>query len=496
MKTRIINLRAGRQVLLGMLLLFASIQVSRAQALTTEQASAPAMPLSLEECITYALDHNIDIKKQVLMVENQKESLLQSKLGLLPTLNAGATHGYNWGKTVDRYTNQFATTRVQSNNFYLSSNLPLFQGLTQMNSIQQNKLNLMASQYDLDLIMDNISIAVAGYYLDILYNMEMLEVSKAQLDVTGQQVNRMKKMLDAGTIARGDLLSIEAQAATEELAVVNAENTLSISYLTLQQLIDYPVSTDFRIEKPELRPIQAPQIGITPEDIYNVALASRPEIKSAEYRVESAHKGVSIAKGYQSPTLMLSGTWATGYSGAAQQGYDTLNTIMPIGYVQSTLEPVVTSYDYPGKYQTIPFSDQLDNNQNKSIGLSLQIPIYNGWQVRSAISKARLAEEEARYNLVQTQLNLNKTIQQAYADAVAALKNFNAAATKVNAQEEAFKYAEQKFEVGLMNAVDYNEIKKNLTTAESELLQAKYRYLYTTTVLRFYMGQPLTLNAE
>jgi outer membrane protein len=128
------------------------------------------------------------------------------------------------------------------------------------------------------------------------------------------------------------------------------------------------------------------------------------------------------------------------------------------------------------------------------VGLSLQIPIFNGWQVRTVINQAKLAQEEAKYTLTQAQLELNKKIQQAYADAVAALKNFNAAEKKVNAQQEAFKYAEQKFEVGMMNAVEYNEIKKELTRAESELLQAKYRYIYTTTVLEFYMGRPLTLN--
>jgi outer membrane protein len=450
--------------------------------------------MSLEDCINYALDHNIDIKKQVLMVENQRQGLLQSKLGMLPNLNAGGTHGYNWGQTIDRYTNQFATTRVQSNNFYLSSNMELFQGLRQINTIKQNELNLMASQYDLDMIMDDISIAVAGFYLDILYNQELLEVAKAQLEVTQQQVNRMGKMLEAGTIAKGDLLSIEAQSSTEELAVVDVENNLAISHLSLQQLIDYPVSEDFEIEVPQLRPIESPQIAITAEDIYNVALDLRPEIKSAEMRVKSADKGLSIARSYQSPTLTLSGTWATGYSGAAQQGYDTISSIVPIGYVQSTQEPVVTSFSSPSQFEIIPFIDQLDNNSNRSVGLSLQIPIFNGWQVRTVINQAKLAQEEAKYTLTQAQLELNKKIQQAYADAVAALKNFNAAEKKVNAQQEAFKYAEQKFEVGMMNAVEYNEIKKELTRAESELLQAKYRYIYTTTVLEFYMGRPLTLN--
>jgi outer membrane protein len=486
MKTRMIKFLALKVAFVGMLLLSGSALVSWSQS----------GPMSLEDCINYALDHNIDIKKQLLAVEDQRQGLLQSKLGLLPTLNAGATHGYNWGQTVDRYTNQFATSRVQSNNFYLSSGMELFQGLRQVNTIKQNQLNLMASQYDLDLLMDDISIAVAGFYLDILYNMELLDVAREQLDVTKQQVSRMSKMLEAGSIAKGDLLNIEAQASTEELSLVNIENNLAISYLSLQQLIDYPVSADFQIEKPQLRPIESPQIGITAEDIFNVALGLRPEIKSAEMRVQSAEKGVSIARGYLSPTLSVSGTWATGYSGASQQGFDTLSSVVPIGYVQSSNEPVVTSYSYPSQYQIIPFGDQLDNNQNKSVGLSLQIPIYNGWQARSAISRAKLAQEEAQYSLNQTQLNLNKKIQQAYADAVAALKNYNASEKKVKAQEEAFKYAEQKFEVGLMNSVEYNEIKKEFTRAESDLLQAKYRYIYTTTVLQFYMGKPLTLKSE
>jgi outer membrane protein len=486
MKTRMIKFMAMGTAFIGMLLLSGSAKEARSQS----------GPMSLEDCITYALDHNIDIKKQLLMVENERHGLLQSKLGMLPDLNAGGTHGYNWGQTVDRYTNQFATTRVQSNNFYLSSNMELFQGLRQINTIKQNQLDLMATQYDLDLIMDDISIAVAGFYLDILYNQELLEVARAQYDVTAQQVNRMGKMLEAGTIAKGDLLSIEAQASTEELYIVDAENNLAISYLNLQQLIDYPVSEDFDIEVPVLRPIESPEIAITANEIFNVAMGLRPEIKSAEARVQSAEKGVSIARSYLSPTLTLGGTWATGYSGAAQQGFDTINSIVPIGYVESSLEPVVTSYSTPSQFEIIPFVDQLDNNSNRSVGLTLQIPIFNGWQVRTAISQAKLAQEEAMYNLQQTQLDLNKKIQQAYADAVAALKNFNAADKKVNAQQEAFKYAEQKFEVGMMNAVEYNEIKKELTRAESELLQAKYRYIYTTTVLEFYMGKPLTLNSD
>jgi outer membrane protein len=430
-------------------------------------ASSQVKEWTLEDCINFALDSNINIKKQLLMVESQKAQLLQDYLIMLPDLNAGATHGYNWGRTIDRYSNEFATTRVQSENFYLGTQLNLFQGLRQINTVNQAKLDYAAVQYDLDLMMDDISIAVAGYYLDILFNQELLTVAREQKDITQQQVNRMQKMVEAGTLAKGDLLNMDAQLATEELQIVEAENRLTISYLSLQQLIDKPYSPGFRIEVPELKPIEAPQVVLTAQNVYDVALAQRPEIKSAEIRVESAEKGISIARGYLSPTLGFSGTWATGYSGLS-------------------IDPVTNDI--------IPWTDQVDNNQNKSLQLNLQIPIYNGWQVRTAISQAKIAKEEADLSLRQAMLDLDKKIQEAYVDAVAALKNYNASEKKVNAQQEAFKYAEQKLAVGLVTSVEYNETKKNLTVSESDLLQAKYRFIYTTTVLDFYMGKPLTLN--
>lgn len=448
---------------------------------------------SLEDCINYAIDHNIDIKKQMLGVDSREADLTQSKLIMLPDLNAGGNHIYNWGQTIDRYTNEFATNRVQSNNFYLSSSVTLFNGLRQVNTMKQSEMELQASQYDLDYLMDDISVAVAGYYLDILFNQELTEVAEEQIAVTLQQADRMEKMVEAGTMARGDLLNIQAQAATEELQLVESQNRLQLSYLNLMQLIDYPVSQDFRIERPELRAIEAPSITLSSDDIYNTAVQSRPEIKSAELRVESADKGIALARGYLSPSLSLNGTWATGYSGARIEGLSPFDEVIPIGYTEGgeAVYTVTQGYD---EFQTVPWDQQIKDNSNQSVGFSIQVPIFNGWQVRTAINKAKIAREEAEYNLQQTRLQLNKKIQQAYLDAVSALKNFNAAERKLQAQQEAFKYAEQRFEVGLLNSVEYNETKKELTRAESEMLQAKYNYIFTTTVLDFYMGRPLSIE--
>lgn len=184
---------------------------------------------TLDDCVTYALENNLDIQKQIQAVESSKASLLQSGLNMIPDLNMGASNIWNTGMTVDRYTNQFANTTVRSNNFYISSGVTIFSGLQKLYTLKQNQISLLASKYDLDVLKNDISLSVAGYYLDILFNKELLDVAESQLSVTKEQVERVRKMVDAGAAAQGDLLNIEAQSSTEELNVITARNRLSIS---------------------------------------------------------------------------------------------------------------------------------------------------------------------------------------------------------------------------------------------------------------------------
>jgi outer membrane protein len=454
---------------------------------------------TLEDCINYALENNLDINKQLLTVENNKDLLLQSGLNMLPNLNANGTNVWNFGQTIDQYTNTFATNTVRSNNFYIASDVTLFSGLQKLNTYKQNKINLLASKYDLDVIKNSISLSVAGFYLDILFNLELVDVAKEQLRITTAQSERIGKMVDAGSSARGDLLNIQAQKATEQLNVVETENRLYISNLSLQQLIDLPVTVDFRVEKPLLKPVQAPKDKITAEIIYEHAMKTRPEIRSAELRVESAQRRLAIVRGYIQPTLSLSGSWGTGYSGVAEQldpnspiTYDS----MPIGHLQNYSEVV---WSYPQRSQGTrikPFTDQLRDNSNQSVGFYLNIPIFNGWQGRTAISQAKIQKSQAELDLGIKTRDLRKLIEQAYADASSALQKFSASQDKVNAQTEAFKYAQQKFDVGVMTSFDYNNTKKDLTRAESELLQAKYDFIFKTTILEFYMGNPIRIDRE
>jgi outer membrane protein len=452
---------------------------------------------TLEDCINYAFENNLDIKKQVLNVELNKAQKLQSTLGMLPSINANGTNIWNYGQTVDRYTNQFASSTVRSNNFNLSANMTLFNGLTLVNTYQQSKINLLASNYDMDVLKNNISLTVAGYYLDILFNMELLDVANEQQTITTDQVNRIKKMVEAGSSAKGDLLNIQAQLSTEELTVVDAENRLSISKLSLQQVIDLPVSKDFIVEKPLLKDVAVPKDVLTPEQIFDYALIARPEIKSADLRVQSAEKSLAIARGRVTPSLSFGGTWATGYSSAITQNDPNFvgdTTYIPVGYTSPSHETVLIPQVSSAPQVVTTFGDQLKQNENKSIGFNLSVPIFNGWQGRTAITSAKIQKSQAELDLEVMKRDLRKTIEQSYADAVAALKKYRAAGEKVTAQEESFKYTQQKFDVGMLTSFDFNNAKKELTKAQSELLQAKYDFIFKTTILDFYMGKPISIN--
>jgi outer membrane protein len=453
---------------------------------------------TLEDCVNYALDNNLDIQKQLLAVENNKASLLQSKLGMLPNLNANATNVWNFGQTIDMYTNTFATNTVRSNNFYIQTDLTIFSGLQKFNTLKQNQINLLASKYNLDVLKNDISLSVAGFYLDILFSSELLDIAKEQLRITKDQVVRISKMVEAGASAKGDLLNIQAQQSAEELTVIEAENRLYIASISLQQLIDYPVSRDFKVEKPELKAVEAPKELVTPEIIFEQALKIRPEIKSAELGVKSADKYLAITRGAVSPTLSFGGSWGTGYSGAAKEidpGIPPVFKPYNIGITQISRDTVI-GYEMSRSTRTISFRDQMRQNENQSLGFYLYVPIFNGWQGRTAISKAKILRHQAELDLDIKTRDLRKLIEQAYADAVASLKKFNSSQEKVKAQEESFKYTSQKFDVGMLTSFDYNNSKKDLTKAQSDLLQAKYDFIFKTTILDFYVGNPIRITQK
>jgi len=449
---------------------------------------------SLEDCIQYAMENNIQIKQAVLTTEYNENLLKQSKLGQIPSLNGGLNYNYSWGRALDETTYQFTDNQqIHSISMGLNSRANLFNGLQVRNTILQNEINLMASYQDVEKVKNDISLNIAAAYLTIMFNQELVAVSKSQLETTGQQVDRTKKLVDAGKLARGTYLEIQAQYASEELNVVNAENQLSISLLNLQQILDLPIDTAFSVIIPELENPDANPLVIDAMEVYQTAEQLMPEIKSAMLNLESAEKGLAIAKGGRSPQFYFSANYNSGFSDIRQQvvGFDPPIQI-PLGETVSG-EGVVSYPQEIPQYGAYPFFEQLRDNTSAGIGLGLSVPIFNGWSVNTNIANARIQHENAKLQLQSQKLALYATIQQSYADALASLKKFTATQQALVSMEESFKYTETRFEVGLVNTVDYNMAKNQLIATQSDLLQAKYDFIFKTKILQFYQGQPITL---
>lgn len=419
---------------------------------------------SLEDCIRYAIDHNIQIKQQTIQTKVQKNTLDQSKLGLLPTVSGQASHDYSFGRALDQTTYEFYNQTIQSNYFYLGGRTDLFTGLQNLNTIHKNKYELLAGEQDLQRIRDNVSLSVALAYLQILLNKELVTATESQLNTTLEQIAKTRKMVDAGSVAMGNLLQIEAQAAQEEVTLVNMQNQLETSYLNLTQLLELETPAGFEIIVPDIRVGETADIAGNIDEIYNVAVQSRPEILGSELRLTASEYALKVAKGARSPSISMSHNFATRYRHVA---------------------------DLFGQQS---FDDQLKDNKSYGLGFSMNIPILNGWQVNKNILNSKLAVENSQYTLEGTRKELYKDIQQAYSDAVAALKKYYASAKAVESTEESFRYTEQKFNVGMITPVDYNAAKTQLLNSQSEMSQSKYEYIFKTKVLDFYKGLPLSLN--
>lgn len=449
---------------------------------------------TLEECINYALQHNIDLKQNKLQLDIQESNLLRSKAAMLPTLNANANDIVNWGKTVDRYTNQFADARTTSINLYLQSSVTVFNGFKLLNSVKKNKLELQAQQYDLNYQRDMKSMEITTAFLQILYDQENLNNKIEQLNLTSMQVDRTQKLYDAGSIAKGDLYNIKSQLATEQATFIDAENKLNLSLLNLKQLMYLPGDTTLDIFAPEIELAEGFFKIEDPYTVYDYARKNRPEIKSAELRVESSMKDLSIAKGGISPTLSLSAGLGSGYSGANSilDGSPIFTGYVPNGNITSVGDTVFSpTFDYNTK--TKNWNDQFLDNKNYSVGLYLSIPIFNGLQNYTNISQTKIGVQQAELQLEKNKLQMRQTIEQAYADARSAYKQYQAAKIQVEALTESFDYASQRFDAKMITAFEYNDAKIKLDMAKSDVINAKYNYVFRVKVLDFYYGKPLKL---
>lgn len=444
---------------------------------------------SLQQCIDHAYKNNLQIKQAELSTQIQEQQITVAKGQMLPNLNGFASHTYNWGQRIDPFTNQFANSRVQSNNFYLNSQVTLFNGFQNKNSIKRSMIDHQIQEQNTEGIKNDIALAIAANYLQILFNEEALKIAREQITISNQQVQRIDKMVRAGSIPEGNLLDLQAQLANDELNLVTAENQLAISTLALQQLLQLDSIKNFKVVIPEMEMSEKLLVSSTPGQVYDAALSTMPQIRSGELQMESALVNESVAKGRRLPTLSLSGSVGTGYSGLSKNTTITSYSLEEAGITAS--QDIVYLYNPVVETSKKSFGDQVADNLNESVGLNLSVPIFNGFATKTSIETAKINQEIAQVQLDQTKNQLRNDIEQAHVDAIAAMKRFNATLKSVEAQQQSFEYAKTRFEVGMINSVDFSTAKNNLVNAESQLLQAKFDYLFKIKILEFYQGKSL-----
>jgi outer membrane protein len=440
-------------LLLSTILIICSAGISNAQ-----------QKWSLQKCIDYALENNIQIKQQELNANYNKNQVIQAKSERLPNLNGSLSNNFNFGRSLT-YENTYKNVNSSQIDGYLSTEITLWNGFTLKNTIEQRKLDLQAAIQELQKTKDDIILNIAAAYLEILFAEELELIAEGQIEITKQQIKRTQQLVQAGSLARGALLEIEAQLARENLQLANYQNRVQLAYLNLYQFLELPIEKSFKIEKPKLPEIKANATMTSSFKLFKNALHMRPEIKAAQLRVKSAKEQLEIAKGSRYPSL----NFGVDYYNLYNNKYTDMNG------------------------EDLSFSDQLKNNKRYSMGFSLNIPIFNRFKVQTGISNAKLQMADFEYQLQTTRNMLRKDIEQAYTNAMAALNRYFSSEKAVKSSREAFRYTEEKFNLGMVNSVEYNQSKNNLTTAQSELLQAKYEYIFRTKILDFYKGMPIEL---
>ena len=418
-----------------------------------------------------------------------KNNVTGSKANIAPNVSGFASNTWNVGRTIDPFTNTFANSEVLSQDFYLTSSFTLFGGEQNINTVKQNEASYEASGYDLDASKNNIALNIASAYLQVLLDQELLAEAKSQDTVSRQQVENTRKLVNAGNLAKSNLLDIQAQEANDEVNVINTQNNLDLAYLSLAQLLDIDSVQIFRIVTPEIEIPDNASID-QPEQVYTKAITTIPDIHSAEEKYKSAVDAQEVAEGALYPKLTFNISVGTGYSGS-DKSTSLVNQSDTLGYVGTS--PIVAKIPTEQEGGLIPWAQQMNENFNKSFGFRLTIPIFNGLQTNIAYQNAKLNSLYSYYNYETAELNLRKNIQQAYADALGALKKYHATEKSVTSLREAFNYAKEKFDAGAATALDYNTAQTNLMKAELDLLQAKYTYVFKVKVLDFYEGKPLKL---
>jgi outer membrane protein len=413
----------------------------------------------------------------------------------LPTLNLGGSGTQNYGRALNPVTNQFIPNSItRSLNGQLTGSFLLFNGLRAQYNYKSNKRFVEAADLDLEKAKNDVIIAVVQNYTNVILNNELLENAKYQLNSSQQQLERIKKQVEAGALSKSNELTQEATVATNETNLITQENAYNLSLLTLKQSMQVPASTPLEVVVPEIT-MEDLAITQTPEEIYAVSAQTLPQVKSALLKVDAAQLAMKSARSAYQPTLRFTYASTTNYSSASDGPQYALGptAITTIGYVngdpnQPVLTPVTTRVQTSDNY---PVKQQLGDNLYKNVGLSLQIPILNGLQNRTNVQQAIINRELAAITVKETENTLRQSIETAYNNTIAAAKTYTAAIKQVNANEEAFRMVQQRHEIGAATYIEYQVASNDLFSAKSGLARAKYSFILQKKILEFYQGKTI-----
>lgn len=421
--------------------------------------SVKAQVWTLDKCVSYAMENNLNIKLSKLNVDMAEINKLDSRFSMYPNLNASASQSNSFGRAINPFTNTYVSQNVSSVNLNASTNVTVFNGFSKINAFRGDKESLEAEKLTLEKSRNDIALFVINAYMNVLYTQDLVRVAKEQLDVTKSQLDRSEKNAAVGNATQGDVLNIKSQVATDELNVTTAQNNLDIAKLDLIQLLDRDPGEGFEVVRPEnVEQYLTANTFSNLKDVYSTAESTLPDVKILEYKYNAAKFNLAAAKGNLYPRLNLGAGLGSDYADVNPSS----------------------------------FNNQINNNFSKFVSFQLSVPIFNGFSARNNVKRASIALTSADINRQQSKLTLSKNIQQAIADLRGAKMKYESTQRSNQSLKEAFKYSQQRFDVGLLNSVDYGLSKNNVAKSDADLIQAKYELILRAKLLDFYNGKPLT----
>lgn len=421
-------------------------------------AQAPEQaPWSLQDCIGYALEHNISVRQQDIAVAQREIELNTARSSRLPGVSGSMSENFSFGRglTAD---NTYDNSNTTSTGISLGAEVPVFQGFRIRNNIALQQLNLAAASADLDRLKDNISVQVAQAYVQILYNMEILEVAGNQVGIDSLQVERLSAMLENGKASSAQVAQQKAALSQSRYSRTMAKNNLNMSLLDMTQLLELPSPEGFAVVKPSAESLE-PGILESPESVYAQAVEIKPAVQAEMTRLDAAAAQIALAKSYRLPSISLSGGIGSNY------------------YTSS-------------RYASASFMSQMKNNFSQYLGLSMSVPIFSRFSTRNSIRSSQLSYMNQELQLENTRKSLYKEIQQAYANAVASQAKYLSSMEAASSARESFELVQARYENGKANVTEFNEARGTMVKSLSDLAQSRYENYFNSKILEFYKGMP------